>query len=450
MELDPKQQEAIDYCSDLDKRLVAVTGAAGTGKTTVIKNAYDKLIDQGVDPKHIALAAPTGKAANRMQEATGIEATTLHKLLEYSHPGEEEEIFKTVVTVTDDGEEIEDKVPFNPPKYTQLGCSEPRRWKQNPLTQKIIFVDEYAMVNRELHRNLVDALPSGGMLRSFGDVNQLPPIETGEYDGQSAFELLLGKQNSVYLEKIFRQDDDSGIAKNAKAILKGFIPKRLPGFSMTLTEQVPTAVAELIRDWRDKGVDFGDLNNQVITPSHRTWASDLALSGMIQNIRFPMDDDKWLQLPRMRQAEAKGQFCRIRVGDKVICTQNLYDLDVYNGDVGKVTNIDFDEGHVEVTFPDKVIVFPPGVTVPSRHGRRIRIDPRRALSLAYAITTHKSQGSEYDHIIYVLYRSMGIIRTRRNLYTGITRGKHSCDLVSDAKSLSYAVWNNDKHKMKRR
>ena len=173
MEYDVEQIEAINLCCDLTKRIVAVTGEAGTGKTTIIKAVYSKLINyidthrrefkrdyiedrdkyQFNAEEYIVLVAPTGKAAKRIFEATGIPAMTIHRLLEYPTPGEiDENTGKALV------------------------ASSPKRDKFNPIKQKIVLCDEYAMVSYELHRNLIDALPSGGCVRMFGDCNQLEPI----------------------------------------------------------------------------------------------------------------------------------------------------------------------------------------------------------------------------------------------------------------------------------
>ena len=163
-EFDEKQKKAIELCCDKDRRIVAITGEAGTGKTTIIKEVYRRLYSEHdvydrnknlvkIVPD-IVVAAPTGKAAKRIYELTGIPPITLHRLLEYPMTGEIDET-------------------TGKPK-THFG---PKRDHDNPLDQKIVICDEYAMVNVELHRNLINALPRGGMVRMFGDCNQLEPIE---------------------------------------------------------------------------------------------------------------------------------------------------------------------------------------------------------------------------------------------------------------------------------
>ena len=151
---DKTQAEAIGACCDISRRIVPVTGAAGTGKTTILQNVYKTLKARG---HQVVLCAPTGKAAKRIQEATGIRARTIHRLLEYPHPGERDE--KTGKT---------------------LISTDPKRDRQNPIDFDVVLVDEYAMVSVEVHRNLIDALPHGGIIRMFGDANQLQPIESSK------------------------------------------------------------------------------------------------------------------------------------------------------------------------------------------------------------------------------------------------------------------------------
>ena len=156
LELDAAQTEAISLCCDVTKRIVAVTGPAGTGKTSILRQGYVQLAYHGY---RCVLAAPTGKAAKRIKEATGIPAMTIHRLLEYTHPG----------------------IP-DPDTGKVADSSGPRRTRERPLDMDVIFIDEAAMIDMGLYRNLIDAMKSGSAVRFFGDANQLPPIED-EYTG---------------------------------------------------------------------------------------------------------------------------------------------------------------------------------------------------------------------------------------------------------------------------
>ncbi len=154
LQFDDSQLKAIGACCNIERRVVAITGEAGTGKTTIIQNVYETLSARG---HNVVLCAPTGKAAKRITEATGIAARTLHRLLEYPHPGEvDDKTGKTLIT------------------------TDPKKDRINPIEFDVVICDEYAMVNVELHRNLLDALPNGGIIRMFGDANQLQPIETAQ------------------------------------------------------------------------------------------------------------------------------------------------------------------------------------------------------------------------------------------------------------------------------
>jgi exodeoxyribonuclease V alpha subunit len=195
MLLDAEQQAAVAACVDTSKRLVSVTGEAGTGKTTIIKQACDHMAALDVS---FAIAAPTGKAARRIREATGYPATTIHKLLEFNRPDMDEETGEAT------------------------SVSGPNRTRSNPLDQYVVIVDEYAMVSTALHRDLVAAIPSAGCLRTFGDVRQLPPIENNQLaDPTSPFSKCLAMPNTFTLNNIYRQAEGNGIIEAARRITRG-------------------------------------------------------------------------------------------------------------------------------------------------------------------------------------------------------------------------------------
>lgn len=321
MEFDPTQQRAIEQCSDPDRRIVAVTGVAGTGKTSIIRAAYNNIIQQlGIETheeaaKHIALCAPTGKAARRMREATGIPAFTMHKLLEYTHPGDPDP--KT-------GE----------PKF----YSYPRRDRENRLEQKWIFADEYAMVTHALHRSLIDALPHGGRIRAFGDINQLPPIEekTSNPDMPSPFETMLTKFRGITLENIYRQGEGSGIVLAGDRIRKGRVPMKAEDFIMTFTQKPQDELLRLVEDYLSRGIDFSKIENQIISPKKKSWIGTWKLNDIIQNF-FRHEVSGWLELERHEWAT---DMIRVHEGDKIIFTKNNYGLKVMNGEVGVITYLD--------------------------------------------------------------------------------------------------------------
>lgn len=419
---DDKQWEAIQRCNNPKERIVPITGEAGSGKTSIIKETYKGLIAQGL---RVVCVAPTGKAAIRIEEATGIPAITLHRLLEYPFPGD-----------------IDPKTG----KPAQSGI--PMRGPKNPIEYDVVLADEYAMVNQELHRNLIDALPAGGLVRMFGDKYQLQPIEALEKFNSmpSVFEVALRKFNGVVLSKSYRELNGSTITENAHKILAGRVPKRSDGnFTMHFTSQpiktLQDFVIESLLDWESDeegvtGINFSTLNNQIITPTNITWVGTYKLNVILQNI-FNNRLDGWVQLPRHPWHKDTNKV-RINVGDKVIYTKNNYELNLFNGECGIVTNIDMEYENIDVDFGNRVVSIPPMQILDTTNGMK-EIDPRKDIELAYAITTHKAQGSEFDNVVYIMNRAQRNQLYRANLYTGVTRGKQSVTIMTDQISLSTSL-----------
>ena len=435
MEYDVEQLEAINLCFDLTKRIVAITGEAGTGKTTIIRAVYNKLITYIDNNRskfkkdyiesrdkysfyaedYIVLVAPTGKAAKRIFEATGIPAMTIHRLLEYPMPGEvDQETGKALV------------------------ASSPKRDKLNPIKQKIVLCDEYAMVSYELHRNLIDALPAGGCIRMFGDCNQLEPIEESKVlqDKPSQFQQMLVRFPSVTLTKIHRQEDGSTIIENAHKINKGIMPLRANDFNMMFTSQqkLPTDfIIELIEN--DNGYYTND--KQMITTGRNSWVGTLKLNLMIQMRRFGDRIEEGFPIQR-HNWDKNQNFC-LFIGDKVIFTKNNYDLGVFNVESGIVTDIKL-YGNVTIDFGDKIVDIPMEQSL-QYFGRTVIYNPQQDIDLAYVITTHKAQGSEYKEITYILDRSLIYMCNRKNLYTAVTRAREKVNIITDQKTFVFALKN---------
>jgi len=433
MKLDPKQQEAVNRCCS-EERLVPVTGVAGTGKTTIIKTAYAQLLEKYPPIEYetrdgekrtrdqVVLAAPTGKAAKRITEATGIPAQTIHMLLEYGHPGDPD------------------------PKTGKVrGVSYPKRDKKHPLRSPVVFVDEYAMVNHEVHRALFDAMPSGGLVRVFGDTNQLPPIENSQalVNKPSPFQQLLKDFNGVVLKTIHRQGEGSGIVSNGDKIKAGHIPQPESDCTVDYTNQPVEQLQRYVQTMLDKGVDFSQVSNQIITPTRRSWVGTHKLNAMLQNI-FRPEFDGWLQLERHPWDERKELSVRVRKGDKVINNRNNYELGIFNGESGVVIECDPIDDLLVVDLGDRIVEIPSMIimnTVKAGKAVQIPVNPQKDLELAYCITTHKAQGSEYEHVVYLMNRSSGMLRTRKNFYTGITRARRQCHIITDQASMAFAVKN---------
>lgn len=420
---DDKQVEAIRACCDVDRRLVPVTGPAGTGKTLIIKETEKRLSNDG--GYLVGVSAPTGKAARRIKELTGIDAMTNHRLLGYGMPYEKE--------VTDE----------NTGEKTHIAYSTgPRFTRTNPLPYDVIICDEYAMVNNEIHRNLVDALKPGARMCVFGDVNQLRPIEEDPTmkDKPSNFMTLLANFNGVFLETNHRQGKGSGIAENGRRVLRGSIPVRHDDFSVLYTTDTVNVLRKFILDQRELGRDYASTNCQVLTVMNKTWIGTTRLNASIQAIYWDRNKP-YMALPRHKQfgKEAEPDI-RVQVGTKVVYTTNTYDIGddqgpVFNGEVGIVDSIDPDSHCLDIDFGDRVIRVPPLIIIVRDDGRVTEQDPRKNIALAYALTTHKMQGSECACVCYVIGRSTQFMQSRRNLYTGITRAKEHCTIIADQVSI---------------
>jgi exodeoxyribonuclease V alpha subunit len=442
MNLHPKQAEAVELCLDRSKRIVAITGPAGSGKTTTIRTVVDKLAYEGLV---MSLCAPTGKAARRITQATGYEAVTIHKLLEYPRPSEHDPITGK---------------PLDP--------GSPKRHQHNPLHADVVIADEYAMVNHELNRNLIDALKSGARLIVVGDVYQLPPIESYQLANQplSPFELHLSRpSNCVALDHIFRQAEDGGILLAANQIKSGKLPPKSEDFQYAFTENHPAYIMKYIENAMDAGVDFSQLANQIITPEKHSWIGTNVLNTKLQMF-YNQEGliDSGTELPRYQWDKHPVTVAR---GDKVVCTENTYDMRNYyeryeqfnesgfgvastfietpphqvmlNGEVGRVEDI-FGDGSLYIDFGDRVVHVPSfyeeyNFYTNSFYPR----DPRRAVDLAYALTTHKCQGSEFDRVLYCITGSRAYVLNRRNFYTAVTRAKHHVMTVCDNKALQYSL-----------
>lgn len=413
--LDPQQQLAVERGLDTKRRIVAITGPAGSGKTTILRFINEALEDAGYVG---AIAAPTGKAARRIREATGQPAQTLHALLKYTAPTE-----------------------IDPKTGKPFGATFPRVDRQNPLEVDYVIVDEYAMVTQELHRNLIDAFKAGCRLIVFGDISQLPPIESVAAIAAkpTAFQDLLTRFEGVTLERVHRQVGDSGILYNAQRVLKGAAPQNRPDFKMLVTEKPIDNLIEQL-----EFADYTSLRNQIITPGNKSWIGTHNLNAMLQAALMPPGRFTMKVPRRSYNGKVFDPTIHVGVGDKVAMTKNWYDLEcsngtfgVFNGEVGTVIEIsELDE--IVVDFEDRICRIPPAVQV-EWNNRVMVAYPQNDLYLAYAVTTHKAQGSEYDNVIYVLNKSLIAMMNRKNLYTAITRAREKVTLITDARSLSMSI-----------
>lgn len=376
----PRQREALSAA--LTHSIVVLTGGPGTGKTTTVNGMISLFESRN---KRVVLAAPTGRAAKRMQEATGKEAKTIHRLLEFA-PG--------------------------------TGFV---RNAENPLEADAIVVDEISMVDVMLMNSLLRAIPVSASVVLVGDTDQLPSVGPG-----SVLRDIIGSGviPVVTLDEIFRQARTSRIVRNAHGINAGGMPEldnRRDGDFFFLDEADPEGVAQTISDLCSrrlpKTYGFDPLEDiQVLSPMHRGESGAQALNARLQEVLNP------------RGAELTRGGVRFRAGDKVMQVRNNYDKDVFNGDIGRIAGIDQTEQEVRVRFGERGAVYD--------------FSDLDELALAYAITVHKSQGSEFRAVVVPVTTQHFVMLQRNLVYTAITRAKDLVVMVGTKKALSIAIKNN--------
>lgn len=364
----------------LVSKLLVVTGGPGVGKTTLLNAILRILTVKGVRP---VLAAPTGRAAKRMSEATGLEAKTIHRLLEID------------------------------PRHGRF-----RRDEQNPIDADLIVVDESSMVDVLLMAALVRAIPRQAALLLVGDADQLPSVGPGQV---LADVIASGACPIAALTTVFRQAEASWIVRAAHRINQGLMPQWSdhPDADCRFVEATDPADAEqkilqLVVDGIPRRFALEPRDVQVLCPMNRGTVGARALNLSLQQRVNPNPGPK---------VERFGWV--FTVGDKVMQTENNYDKDVYNGDLGLVRDVDLDQGTVSVEFDGRTVVYAFG-----------ELDE---LVLAYATTVHKAQGSEYPAVVLPLSTQHYPMLQRNLLYTGVTRGRRLVVLVGERRALEIAV-----------
>lgn len=406
MEMDELQQEAVLEC--VKNGLFILSGGPGTGKTTTINMIIHYFEAEGMD---IFLAAPTGRAAKRMTEATGYEARTIHRMLELNGALSDEDTRK---------------IRFE-------------RNAENPLEADVVIIDEMSMVDLTLFQALLKAIAPGTRLVLVGDVNQLPSVGPGQ--------VLRDLMNSgafpmVVLQKIFRQAEESDIVVNAHRINKGeqiTLDNKSKDFFLLERSDVNVIykhMIQLIQDMLPRYVKATPYDIQVLTPMRKGSLGVETLNGILQRYLNPPDAGK--------KEHIVGDTV-YREGDKVMQVKNNYQLEweivskygipidkgigVFNGDMGRILEInetasslvvEYDE-HRRVTYPFALL---------------------EELELSYAITIHKSQGSEYPAVIMPLLNGPRMLFNRNLLYTGVTRGR-SCVTILGSSAVVRGMIDNE-------
>lgn len=400
--LSSEQELAIELCCSVLDRIVSVTGGAGTGKTLVLGYVYHELCK-----KHkVALCAPTGRAAKRIYELTGITAKTIHKLLEYPQPNDDP-------LYGDDGDEI-------PPR------NEPKRCAAYPLDEFVVLVDESSMIGPELYHGLIAALQKKGVIRFFGDNNQLLPVE----EGPPPFRTILAKFPAVTLTYNFRSDDE--VVSNAYRILRGQIPLRNNRFDILYEDNPTLTLIKLI----EGHPEYADDGNQIIMPTRKGPVGTLRVNPSIQ---VKLNKDK--ELLRLPRFDKKERDLVIRANDKFLWVKNDYQLDLFNGEIGRVAKIDTEDGSIWLkTSEGRSVEVPPSIRAYNNFLRTtINYDPRKQLELGYAITTHKAQGSEFNTVVYCMSSASPFLLNRNNFYTAVTRARTRVLIITDRRGMFLAL-----------
>lgn len=376
-----QQKEAI--IAALTKKALILTGGPGTGKTTTTIGMI-QLFE--AERRRIVLAAPTGRAAKRISETTGREAKTIHRLLEFSP---HENGFK--------------------------------RNRENPLDADVVIIDEMSMVDIVLMNRLMQAIPTHATVILIGDTDQLPSVGAGN--------VLKGLIDSrripvVRLTEIFRQAQQSMIVTNAHLINTGDTPllsgakdRNFFFIEEEEPEEVVHQITSLISDRLPRHYSYHPIDDiQLLCPMRRGILGSENFNTCLQEVLNPNTD------------ESLRGWHTFRNGDKVMQIRNNYDYDVFNGDIGRIVEIDQIEKIVDVRFPDKQVAYD--------------IADLNELVLAYATTVHKAQGSEYPVVVIPLHTQHYIMLQRNLLYTGITRAKEMVVIVGTKQALSICVRNN--------
>jgi len=375
------QQQEIAVKKALEEKILIITGGPGTGKTTII-NAIIKILKKA--GAKILLAAPTGRAAKRMSETTWEYAQTIHRMLDYSM-----------------------KKPGFKKDY------------KNPLKCDVLIIDEASMIDTILMHHLLKAVPSKATLILVGDIHQLPSVGPGnvlsDVIGSKSFSV-------VTLDTIFRQARKSLIVVNAHRINKGmfpFIPKHgkksdFYFIHKETPEEVLKTIIELVQKRIPKEFNYDPVNDiQVLSPMHRGIAGAGNLNNELQNV-----------LNKNRQVLQRGNR-EFKVSDKVMQIKNNYDKHTYNGDIGRITDINFIDQKVMIEFYSKQVEYD--------------FSSLDEIVHAYAVSIHKSQGSEYPVVIIPVVIQHYILLQRNLIYTAITRGKKLVVLVGTKKALAMAI-----------
>ena len=394
-----KQKDAVKKV--LSNKITVITGGPGTGKTTVINSIISIFEKLG---KKVTLTAPTGRAAKRMAQICNKEAKTIHRLLE---------------------------VTFN----NGLSNDKFVKCEKNPIYTDVLIVDEMSMVDVLIFNSLLKAVKNTTRLVLVGDINQLPSVGAGNVLKDI---INSDKFNCVYLDEIYRQEKESMIVNNAHGILKGEYPEtsgKNSDYFMIKKSETQDIISEIISLCKDRLPNYfegkKELSIQVLSPMKKTHLGTISLNNILQNELNPPS--------KYKKEKQWGKYI-LREGDKIIQTRNNYDIPwqtpwgekgigVFNGDTGTIKEINNKEKYIVIEFYDGKIA-------------EYEFSNLEDIDLAYAITVHKSQGSEFDAIIIPSYYGPKNLMYRNLFYTALTRAKSLVVVVGSENVVKLMIDNN--------
>lgn len=386
----------------LENNVSIITGGPGTGKTTILNILVRIFSRLGLN---VALAAPTGRAAKRMEEATGKPAMTIHRLLEYVYSEDEEML--------------------------NFGRND-----ENPLEQDVVIVDEASMIDIMLMDGLLEAVKTGTRVIFTGDADQLPSVGAGNVLRDM---IASDTIHTTRLKEIFRQAEDSRIVTNSHLINNGEYPehggKDSDFFILRRDSAVDIleTIKEMVGGRLSRGFDFIESADdiQVLTPTKRGVLGAPSLNSVLQEVINPADEET-------QELRIAGKV--FRPGDKVMQLRNNYNAEwrsaddweegkgIFNGDMGTIESVDVFDKTMVVRCDDKLITYAG--------------DMFEEVDLAYAVTVHKSQGTEFPAVIIPAWRFPPMLMARNLLYTAVTRGKRLVLLIGDPRCIKYMIDNN--------